>query len=393
MWNQIIAVTGLNLRSVPKRAGSSMVAVLGIAGVVVVFVGVLSMAQGFRRAMETGGDPLTAIVLRAGANSQTASMLGLETVRLVKDGPGVARRENQSWASAEFVVVVRHSQGGTGKPMNVSLRGVQPAAFNVREEIRMVEGRRFQTGQHEVIVGRAALRHFGDLAVGRSVAWAGQTWNVVGVFQADGGSIESEVWCDVDMLQQAFSRPNTFQAVYAKLESPQSLDVLRSALANDPRLEVDVRQESEYYAEQSRPLTSLITTAGVFIGVLMGAGAVFAGVSTMYASVATRTSEIATLRALGFGTTAVVCSVLAEAAILAFAGGAIGALTAWALLDGYAVSTLSFQSMSQIAFAFAVTPALLGEGMAYAIAMGLSAATWPAWRAARLPIVEALREV
>jgi MacB-like periplasmic core domain len=225
MWNQIIAVTGLNLRSVPKRAGSSMVAVLGIAGVVVVFVGVLSMAQGFRRAMETGGDPLTAIVLRAGANSQTASMLGLETVRLVKDGPGVARRENQSWASAEFVVVVRHSQGGTGKPMNVSLRGVQPAAFNVREEIRMVEGRRFQTGQHEVIVGRAALRHFGDLAVGRSVAWAGQTWNVVGVFQADGGSIESEVWCDVDMLQQAFSRPNTFQAVYAKLESPQSLDV------------------------------------------------------------------------------------------------------------------------------------------------------------------------
>jgi putative ABC transport system permease protein len=392
MWRQITAVIGLNLRSVPRRTGSSVVTVLGIAGVVVVFVGVLSMAQGFRRAMTAGGDPLTAIVLRAGANSQTASMLGLDTVRLVKDSPGVARDDSQPQASAEFSVVVRHAQAGTGKPVNITLRGVQPAAFNVRDEVRIIEGRRFRTGQREVIVGRAAARHFGDLMAGQSVGWAGQPWDIVGVFDAGGGSVESEVWCDVAMLQQAFSRQNTFQAVYARLESPQSLEVLRSALANDPRLEVDVRRESEYYAEQSRPLTSLITTAGVFIAVLMGAGAIFAGVGTMYASVASRTSEIATLRALGFGTVAIVCSVLAEAAALAFTGGAIGALAARALLDGYAVSTLSFQSMSQVAFAFAVTPALIGEGLSYAIGMGLLSAMWPAWRAARLPIVEALRD-
>jgi putative ABC transport system permease protein len=393
MRKQISAVTALNLRSVPLRIGSSGVIVLGIGGVVVVFVGVLSMAQGFSRAMTTGGDPLTAIVLRSGATSETGSMLALDTVRLVKDAPGIARREGRSQASAEFVVVVRHAQIGTGKAVNITLRGVEAAAFDVREEIRIVEGRRFQPGRHEVIVGGAAARQLGSLATGGSVRWGGSTWNVVGMFQGDGGSVESEVWCDIDMLQQTFRRQGAFQAVYAKLESPESLDVLRAALANDPRVEVDIRRESDYFAEQSRSLTGLITTAGVFIAVLMGAGAVFAAVSTMYASVVSRTREIATLRAIGFGSTAVVCSVLAEAAALASAGGAIGALAAWVLFDGYAVSTLNFQSMSQVGFAFAVTPALIAEGMTYAMGMGLLGAIWPAWRAARLPIVTALRDV
>ena len=340
-----------------------------------------------------GGDPLTAIVLRSGASSETTSMLGLDTVRVVKDAPGIARHDGRSQASAEFVMVVRHVQAGTGKGMNITLRGVEPAAFSVRAEIRIVDGRAFQPGRHEVIVGRAVARRLGNLTTGRSVQWGGYSWDVVGVFQGDGGSIESEVWCEIDMLQQAFRRQNAFQAVYAKLDSPQSLDVLRTALANDPRLEVDIRPESDYYAEQSRPLTGLITTAGVFIGVLMGAGAIFAAVNTMYASVASRTREIATLRAIGFGSTSVVCSVLAEAAALASAGGTIGALTALVLFDGYAVSTLNFQSMSQVAFAFAVTPALIAEGMAYAITMGFVGAIWPAWRAARLPIVTALRDV
>ena len=224
------------------------------------------------------------------------------------------------------------------------------------------------------------------------VVWGGSAWDVVGVFEGDGGSVESEVWCDIDMLQQAFRRQSAFQAVYAKLESPESLDVLRRALANDPRLEVDIRRESEYYAEQSRSLTNLITTAGVFIAVLMGAGAMFAAVNTMYTSVVSRTREIATLRAIGFGSSAVITSVLAEAAALASAGGAIGALAALVLFDGYAVSTLNFPSMSQVAFAFAVTPALVAQGMTYAIGMGVVAAMWPAWRAARLPIVTALRD-
>jgi putative ABC transport system permease protein len=392
MWNQVIAVTTLNLRSVPQRFGSSAVTVLGIAGVVLVFVGVLSMAQGFRRVMMTGGDPHTAIVLRAGASSETGSMLDLKSVRLVKDAPGIADNGGQTQASAEFTVVVRQ-QADSGRPMNVTLRGVEPEAFSVRDEVRVVDGRPFQPGRHEVIAGRAAARQLGNVTTGRSVQWGGSTWDVVGVFEADGGNVESEVWCDVDLLQQAFHRRRAFQAVYARLESPESFEVLRDALAGDPRLEVDVRRESDYYADQSQSLTTLITTAGVFIAVLMGAGAMFAAVSTMHTAVVSRTREIATLRAIGFGGAALVCSVLAEAAALATTGGAIGALTAWALFDGYTVSTLNFQSMSQVAFAFAVTPALIAEGLTYSVGLGVVGAMWPAWRAARLPIVAGLREV
>jgi putative ABC transport system permease protein len=392
MGREALAVAALNLRSLAQRFGSSMVAVFGIAGVVVVFVGILSMAQGFRRTMMTGGDQLTAIVLRSGASSESGSMLGLDTVRLIKDTPGIAREGGRSQASAEFAVVVRHAEGTAGRASNVRLRGVEPAAFNIRDEIRVMEGRPFQPGRHELIVGRAAARQLGNLTTGQSVRWGGSTWNVVGVFQGDGGNVESEAWCDVEMLQQAFHRQSSFQAVYARLESRESFDVLRSALAGDPRLEVDVRRENEYYADQSQTLTTLITTAGVFIGVLMAAGAIFAAVSTMYSSVVARTREIATLRAIGFGGTAVVCSVLAEASALAAAGGAIGALAAWLFFDGYAVSTLNFQSMSQVAFAFAVTPALVVQGMAYAVGIGLIGAVWPAWRAARLPIVAALRD-
>ena len=392
MWNQISAVTKLNLRSIAHRFGSSAVTVLGVAGVVIVFVGVLSMAQGFRQVMTTGGDSHTAIVLRAGASSETGSMLGLESVRLVKDAPGIAHRGAHSQASAEFTVVVRQ-QADTGRPMNITLRGVEPAAFSVREEVRVVDGRPFRPGRPELIVGRAAARQLGNVTTGRSVHWGGSAWEVVGVFEADGGNVESEVWCDVDILQQAFHRRSAFQAVYAKLESPESFDTLRDALAGDPRLEVDVRRESDYYAEQSQSLTTLITTAGVFIAVLMGTGAMFAAVSTMYTAVVSRTREIATLRAIGFGRAALVCSVLTEAAALASVGGAIGSLSAWVFFDGYAVSTLNFQSMSQVGFAFAVTPTLVAEGMTYAVGLGVLGAMWPAWRAARLPIVAGLREV
>jgi putative ABC transport system permease protein len=392
MWSQIVAVTALNLRSVPQRVGASAVTIVGIAGVVVVFVGVLSMAQGFRRAMLIGGDPRTAVVLRSGASSEAGSLLGLDTVRVVKDAPGIVRQDGRSQASAEFAVVVRHPQGETGTPMNITLRGVEPAAFSVREEIRVIEGRPFRQGRYEVIVGRAAAHRLGNLATGRSVQWGGSRWDVVGVFEGNGGSVESEVWCDVEMLQQAFRRQSAFQSVYARLEMPDSLDVLRRTLAADPRIEVDVRRESDYYAEQARPLTTLITTAGVFITILMAAGAIFAAVSTTYASVVSRTREIATLRAIGFGGMAVISSVLMEATTLASAGGAIGALTAWALFDGYAVSTLNFQSMSQVGFAFAVTPALVAQGMASAVVIALIGAVWPACRAATLPVATGLRE-
>jgi putative ABC transport system permease protein len=391
MWTQTLAVTVLNLASIPRRLGSSAVAVFGIAGVVVVLVGILSIGRGFQRAMSTGGDPLTAIVLRAGASSETSSVLGLDSVRLIKDAPGIVRAGAEPLASAEFVMAVRQS-ADSSRPVNVTLRGVEPEAFHIRDGIHLIEGRAFRPGRPEVIVGRAAARQFGGLAIGRAAHWGGYVWDVVGTFEADGGSVESEVLCDVTMLQQAFRREQTFQAVYAKLEKPESFAVLRAALGADSRLEVDVRPETEYYAEQSRSLTSLITTAAMFIGLIMSAGAVFAAVNTMYTAVVSRTREIATLRALGFSRAAIVCSVLTEAGVLATTGGVIGALVAWMLVDGYAVSTLNFQSMSQVAFAFAVTPGLIGGGVISAIVMGLLGAIWPAWRGATIQIAAGLRE-
>jgi putative ABC transport system permease protein len=236
-------------------------------------------------------------------------------------------------------------------------------------------------------------RQIGNLAVGRTVNWGGASWDVVGVFDAEGGSAESELWCDIDMLQQVFRRQNTFQAVYAQLNSPNSLEEFRSALLRDPRLEVDVTDEQTYYAEQSRSLTTLISTAGAFIGVLMAAGAVFGAMNTMYTAVASRTREIATLRAIGFGGVPIICSVLVEATVLAVIGGIIGGATAWVLFDGYTVSTLNFQSLSQVAFAFAVTPTLILQGVGSAIVMGLVGALWPAWRAVRVSVTTGLREL
>jgi putative ABC transport system permease protein len=391
MWSQTFAVTMLNLHNVRRRGASSSVAVLGIAGVVIVVVGVLSIARGFQRAMTTGGDPQTAIVLRAGASSETGSMLALDSVRLIKEAPGIVRVGAQPLASAEFLMVVKQPQPGAGPPLNVSLRGVEPAAFSLRQ-VRLVEGRTFQAGRPEVIVGRSAARQFGGLAPGQTTHWSGYAWTVVGVFAADAASAESEVWCDIAMLQQAFHREQSFQSVYAKVESANTFHILRDALTTDPRLEVVARPETEYYAEQSRPLTSLVTTAGVFIGLIMSAGAIFAVMNTMYTAVASRRREIATLRAIGFGRLPIVCSVFAEAVTLASVGGVLGALAAWILVDGYAVSTLNFQSMSQIAFAFAVTPGLILQGVMLAMALGLVGAMWPAWRAATVPIPSGLRD-
>lgn len=395
--SQIVAVTAVNLRSVPQRLGSSAVAVIGIAGVVIVFVATLSIAQGFRAAMTTAGDPRTAIVMRAGSDSEMSSIITRQNVQIVKDAPGIARAASGEGsgplASAELFVIVNHPKRSTGTDANVPLRGVEPAAFGVRDEVKIVEGRRFEPGRNEIIAGRAAARQFGGLEVGRTVRWGENTWTVVGIFEAGGSIAESELWCDAGVLQPAYRRGSTFQAVYAKLESPEAFQAFKDALTSDPRLDVQVVRETDYYAEQSTVLTRLITTLGFAIASLMGIGAVFGAVNTMYSAVATRTREIATLRALGFGGGPVVLSVLAESAVLALIGGALGGLAAWAIFDGYQTATMNWQSFSQVAFAFAVTPRLLMQGLLYAFVMGLVGGLLPAIRAARLPVVTALREL
>jgi putative ABC transport system permease protein len=391
--SQVVVVTLLNLRTIRQRLASSIVAVVGIAGVVAVFVAVLSMAEGFRQTMATTGSPDTAIVLRAGADSEMVSGLALEDVRIIADAAGVRRNEQGPVASAELFVIVDLPKKSTNTTANVPLRGVGPNAFAVRPNVRIVEGRRFETGRNELIVGRGAAGQFGGLEVGRTLRFGQSEWTVVGVFDAGGTYSDSELWCDAGVLQPAYRRGSTFQTVYAKLESPGAFTTFKDALTTDPRLDLKVVRETDYFAEQSQMVSTLITTLGAGVALLMGVGAVFGAINTMYSAVAARTREIATLRALGFGGGPVVVSVLAESLLLAVAGGAIGGAVAYVAFNGFRTSTINWQTFSQVAFAFAVTPGLIVAGIVYALVMGLLGGLLPAVRAARLPIVAALREL
>ncbi len=393
MLSQIFAVTGVNLRSIGQRLGSSSVAIVGIAGVVVVFVGVLSIAEGFRAAMTDVGDRQTVIVMRAGSDTEMTSGLSNDTARIVMDAPGVMRDESGPIASAELFVIVGHPTKKDATDMNVPLRGVSPAALKVRPYVKIVEGRMLTPGTTEIVVGRAASRQFAGLTVGSTQHWGQIPWTVVGIFEANGNVAESEIWSDVRVLQPAYRRGNTFQSVYVRLESPEAFQKFKDALTTDPRVSVTPVTEPDYYAGQSEILHQIITTIGYLIAGLMGIGAIFGAVNTMYTAVASRTREIATLRALGFGNFPVVVSVLAEAIVLAVIGGMLGGLLAWAAFDGYQTSTMNFQSFSQVAFAFAVTPALLAQALVFAVVMGTFGGLFPAWRAARLPVVTALREL
>jgi putative ABC transport system permease protein len=394
MLSQIIAVTGVNIRSIPARIGSSTVAAVGIAGVVLVFVAVLSIAEGVNATMKASGDPNVALILRAGSDTEMTSGLGGDAVRIIQDAPGIQRDESGApVTSPELFVVVDHPLKRSGSPANVPLRGVTPEAFTVHSRLKIVEGRKFEFGRNEIIAGRAAAHAFVGLAPGTTLKWGESTWTLVGIFE-DGGSVtESELWCDVKVLQPAYRRGNSYQSVYARLASPDSFQQLKDSLTSNPQLTVAAMRAPEYYGSQTETLQKIIRTIGGVIAILMGVGAVFGAVITMYTAVASRTREIATLRALGFGSFAVVFSVLTEAALLAIIGGLAGGVIAWAAFDGYETATMNFQSFSQIAFAFAVTPKLLAMALFYALVMGLIGGLLPAIRAARLPVVTALREL
>lgn len=390
---QTIAVTGMTLRSIGQRLGSSTVAVIGIAGVVIVFIAVLSIAEGFAQAMRGTGDPQTVIVLRAGSDTEMTSGFSGEQTRLISEAPGLEGGPEGPHASPELFVIVGHPLKRSGTDANVPLRGLSPVALRVRPSFRIVEGRMFQPGTNEIVVGRAASQQYANLTVGSSVRWAEASWQVVGIFDGGGSVAESEIWCDARVLQPAYRRGNSYQSVYARLASVDSFATFKDALTADPRLNVTVIREPDYYAQQSRVLQTVIRTIGFGIALLMGLGAIFGAVNTMYSAVATRTREIATLRALGFGSLPVVVSVLAEATLLAIVGGLIGGAIAYGAFDGFQTATMNWQSFSQVAFAFAVTPSLLARAMGYSILIGLLGGLAPAIRAARLPVVTALREL
>jgi putative ABC transport system permease protein len=390
---QIVAVTLLNLRTIPQRLGSSAVAVFGIAGVVVVLVAVLSIAEGFLAAMHSAGSPTRALIMRSGADSEMTSGLGGSETDIIKQAPGITRDGQRALASAELFVIIDLPKRSTGTYANVPLRGIEPSAMQVRDEVKVVEGRPLQFGTNEVIVGRAASRLFSGLDLGFELRSGQNTWKVVGIFTSGGSVAETEIWCDARTLQGAYRRGNSYQSVLVKMPSPPSFDELKNWLTSNPQVNVSVRREEEYYAAQSRALTTVIRTIGFAIAGLMGIGAIFGAILTMYTAVATRAREIATLRALGFNALAVVVSVLAESLGLAAIGGLCGGLAAYAAFNGYQTSTINFQTFSQVAFAFRVTPALLMLGLVYALVMGFVGGLMPAIRAARLPISSALREL
>jgi len=392
-FSQVASVTKFGLLSIPQRRGSVAAAVFGIAGVVAVLVGVLSIAAGFRRVLADSGSPDSAIVLRSGADSEMVSGLGREQTRIIADAPGVARGPGGALASAELFVIINLPKKSTGTDVNVPLRGVEPAAFQVRDHLKFVEGRPFTWGRNEVVVGVGAAREFAGLEVGDLMKVGRYEWPVVGIFSAGGSAAESEVWSDAKALQDAYHRGDSFQSVYVRLQSPAAFDRFKDALTTDPRLNVKVERQDEYFAEQSTAVTTLINLLGYPIAGLMAVGAIFGALNTMYSSVAARTREIATLRALGFGRGAVVASIMLESVALALLGGVIGAAVAYFGFNGFHASTINWQSFSSLTFAFAVTRGLLVQGIVLATLIGVLGGLLPAFRAAWLPIASALRQL
>jgi putative ABC transport system permease protein len=391
---QTISVMALSLRTIPEHLSSSAVAIIGIAGVVVVFVSVLSIGAGFAAAMQGSGSPARALVLRSGADTELTSGLQGTEVDVIKQAPGIRRDASGPGASAELYVMLDiPKQSNPDAGANVPMRGIEPAGIPARELIAIVEGRMFVFGTNEVIVGRAASREFVNLRVGDTIVSGQNRWPVVGIFRANEGVAESEVWGDARTLQGAYRRGNAYQSVLVRLDSIDAFNGFRDYLTSNPQVKVAIWRESEYYATQATDMTRLISSIGFGIGALMGIGAVFGAVLTMYTAVATRAREIATLRALGFNTIAVLVSVLAESLALGAIGGSIGAATAYVAFNGFQTSTMNFQTFSQLAFAFRVTPELLAMGLFYALLMGLIGGLLPAIRAARLPIASALREL
>lgn len=391
-FSQIFAISWFNLRAIPERKGSAISAAVGIAGVVLVLVGVLAIAEGFKKAMVSMVPSDVAIVLRGGSDTEMNSNISLEQARVIRDAPGVARNASGPLVAPEMFVIIDLKKRSTDTDANVPLRGVSAASFDIRGDLKMVEGRRFETGRNEIIVGTGAARAFAGLDLGEELKIGTDVWKVVGIFTAGGGLAESEIWTDAEVLKPAYQR-DTYQSVYAKLSSPGSFYEFKDALTLDPQLEKPrVTRLTDFYAEQSTMITQFITGIGVFIAAMMALGALFGALNTMYGAVSSRTREISTLRALGFSSGPVIISVLVESVALSVLGGVVGAGMAYLAFDGYQASTINWQTFSQVTFAFSVTPPLLVTAIIWAALLGLLGGLFPAIRAARLPIAAALRD-
>ncbi|HYM36527.1 MAG TPA: FtsX-like permease family protein [Steroidobacteraceae bacterium] len=381
----------MSLRNLWQRRAATVVSLTGICGVVLVVVAVLAMAEGFRSTLELAGGDDVAIVIRGGSTGEMSSVLSQEDINLIGNAPGIASDAGGQLTSAEFFATVDVAKRSTNTWANVPIRGIESQGAKIRPHFKLISGRMFTPGHSEIVVGIGASRAFAGLELGATLVSGANRWQVVGIFSDAGSVAESEIWTDVRVLQGAYSRGSSFQTARVKLVSPGAFTAFRDALTSDPRLNVTVKTEREYFSDQSRTLTTLIRGAGVMIAILMGAGAVFGALNTMYSAVAARAREIATLRALGFGAAPIIVSVLTEAILIGLVGGLIGGGLAYFAFNGYQASTLNMDSFSQVTFAFAVTPSLLVAGIGYALLLGLAGGLMPAVRAVRQSIVDGLR--
>src|SRR5579883_3373952 len=391
LGRQAWSVTEVGISTVPQRLGAASVVFVGIAGVVGVLVALFAMAEGFRSTLlETGNDD-TAIVLRGGSQTELNSGLDHDATVVIANEPQVMRDgQGRPIASPELVVIASLAKKSTGHDANVELRGVGEGAWALRPAVRIIAGRRFTPGLRELIVGKRAAVEFEHTALGSQISLGGQPWTVVGEFDS-GDEHDSELWGDGDVMAAAYRRGNSRNSVTVRLRSPRDFDAFKAAVTSDPRFKADVSTTRDYYSRQSELLTRAIRILGTSVAIIMAIGAIFGALNTMYAAVAARTREIATLRAMGFRGGPVIVSVLIETLVLAVAGGVIGAAIAWALFDHYTASTLG-ANFSQVVFEFRVTPALLADGLKWALAIGFVGGLFPAVRAARMPVTDGLRE-
>ena len=384
-----LAATRIGIASLPQRWGASSVIIVGIAGVVGVLVAMLAMGAGFEATLKQTGNENTAILLRGGSQAETNSVITRDQSPLIGSLPGIAKdAQGRAVISPELSQVVNLPTASTGEDANAQFRGVSDAAWSIRPNIKIIEGRKFNVGVREIVVGQGAKGQYRGLDVGKTIKLGNQDWTVVGVF-ATGDAFDSEIWTDIETLSSAYDR-RAYQSVTVGLDGKDGFKQLKSALDDDPRLKLDAQTTKDYYSKQTQQLTTIIKWLSIVIGAIMAVGAVFGALNTMYAAVAGRAREIATMRAIGFKGLPVVMAVMLETMLLALLGGVLGGLIAWAIFNGYSVATLG-SNFSQVVFQFKVTPELLWSGLKWALGIGLVGGLFPALRAARLPVTAALR--
>jgi putative ABC transport system permease protein len=388
------SVTRVGVSTLPQRLGASSVVVIGIAGVVAVLVSMLAMGVGYQQTLGRSGSVDTAIVLRGGSASEVSSVLDNASTTVIAQAPGIARdAAGKPVASPELVVAANLPlSDGSGDEGSVQRRGVGEQAWALRPEVKMVAGRQFKPGLRELVVGKGAQRQFAGLVPGHEIKLGSQIWTVVGVFESN-NAMDSELWGDANVVADTYRRGSSRTSVFVRLTGPAAFDTFKAALAADPRLQVDASTTLDYFRKQSESVTKAISIIGIVVGVIMAIGAVFGALNTMFATVATRAREIATLRAIGFRGLPVVVAVMLETMLLALLGGIVGGLLAWLVFNGYSASTLAQGTVGTLSFKLAVTSALLWTGLKWALAIGFIGGLFPAVRAARLPVTTALREL